>query len=232
MPPERRSISHVIFDCDGVLVDSEMLSAGVLMGMMAEIGLPIDDDIFRSDFLGRSFASAAARAEVRFGRPMPDDFQLRYRDRLLTRMREALQPMPGVAAVLWAMTAPYALATSSSPQRLAVSLATTGLEDFFKGRCSTASEVERGKPEPDLFLLAARKLRADPTSCVVIEDSEMGLQAARAAGMIAWRFVGGSHIRRDDRLPDNAKPHRTLASMADLHSAFAELGLCHPATGS
>lgn len=126
-----------------------MLSAGVLMGMMAEIDLPITDEIFRADFLGRSFANAAVRAEVRFGRPMPEDFQLRYRDRLLTRMREALQPMPGVFGVLDAMAVPYWLATSSSPQRLAVSLEVTGLAPHFKGRCSTASEVTRGKPEPD-----------------------------------------------------------------------------------
>ncbi len=222
----RTVISHVIFDCDGVLVDSEMLSAGVLMGMMAEIDLPITDEIFRADFLGRSFANAAVRAEVRFGRPMPEDFQLRYRDRLLTRMREALQPMPGVFGVLDAMAVPYWLATSSSPQRLAVSLEVTGLAPHFKGRCSTASEVARGKPEPDLFLYAAGKLAAAPEQCLVLEDSEMGLTAARAAGMTVWHFVGGSHIRSDDVLPEKATPDRVIANMAELHSAFAELGLC------
>lgn len=225
-------ISHVIFDCDGVLVDSEMLSAGVLMGMMAEIGLPITDEIFRADFLGRSFASAAARAEIRFGRAMPEDFQLRYRDRLLARMREALTPMPGVFAVLDALAAPYWLATSSSPQRLAVSLEVTGLAPYFKGRCSTASEVARGKPEPDLFLYAARKLAVAPEQCLVLEDSEMGLQAARAAGMTVWHFAGGSHIRRGDVLPDNAKPDRVIADMTELRSAFAELGLCQNAARS
>ncbi len=221
-------ITHVIFDCDGVLVDSEMLSASVLMTMMDEIGLPITEDILREDFLGRSFANAAARAELRFGRPMPEGFQLRYRDRLLARMRQGLKPMPGVAAVLENMTAPYCLATSSSPQRLAVSLEVTGLASYFAGRCSTASEVAHGKPEPDLFFHAAGKMAALPEHCLVLEDSEMGLRAARAAGMTAWRFTGGAHIRPGDTLPEDATPHRNIASMAELQSAFSELGLCQP----
>ena len=219
-------IGFVIFDCDGVLVDSEMLSAGVLMGMMAEIGLPISDEIFRTDFLGRSFASAAARAELRFGRPMPDDFQLRYRDRLLNRMREDLLAMPDVMVVLDNMTAPYWLATSSSPQRLDVSLHVTGLAPFFAGRCSTASEVARGKPWPDLFLYAAEKMGADPDQCLVVEDSEMGVRAAAAAGTAVWHFAGGAHVRNGYRLPSDVVPDRTISGMAELHSAFAELGLC------
>ena len=110
-----RFIRAVIFDCDGVLVDSEMLSAGVLMEMMAEIELPITPEIFRSDFLGRSFAAAALRAEQRFGRPLPADFQTNYRSRLLRRMAADLQPMTGVRALLQRMQAPFCLATSSSP---------------------------------------------------------------------------------------------------------------------
>lgn len=216
----------VIFDCDGVLVDSEMLSAGVLKGMMAEIGLPISDEIFRTDFLGRSFANAAARAEIRFGRPMPDDFQLRYRDRLLSRMREKLTAMPDVMAVLESMTAPYWLATSSSPQRLDVSLQVTGLARYFAGRCCTASEVAHGKPSPDLFLFAAQKLGVHPRRCLVLEDSEMGVRAAAAAGMTVWHFAGGAHVRNGYRLPLDVVPDRVIADMAQLHSAFAELGLC------
>ena len=135
----------VIFDCDGVLVDSEMLSAGVLMGMMAEIGLPITPEVFRADFLGRSFASAKAKTEARFGRAMPQDFQLRYRSRLLQRMKGNLRAIPDVAKVLEAMSLPFCLATSSSPERLAVSLAETGLAHWFEGRRFTASEVQKGK---------------------------------------------------------------------------------------
>ncbi len=118
----RKSPKLLIFDCDGVLVDSEMLSAGVLMGMMDEVGLPITDAIFRSDFLGRSFASATKRILERFGKPLPDDFQLRYRSRLLTKMRGNLKRMDGLQEVLDRIAVPYCLATGSSPERLAVTM--------------------------------------------------------------------------------------------------------------
>lgn len=219
----------VIFDCDGVLVDSEMLSAGVLMAMLAEAGLPITPEIFRADFLGRSFAAAAARAEERFGRPLPAGFQAHYRKRLLARMEDELTAMPGVAGLLGALTCPYCLATSSSPERLKLSLAVTSLASFFEGRSFTASEVERGKPAPDLFLHAARKMAAQPSRCIVVEDSEMGLRAARAAGMAAWHFTGGAHVKAGYRLPEDVVPDRRIASMDELGAALFQFGLCRKA---
>ena len=113
--PPKRKIELVIFDCDGVLVDSEALSASVLMQMMAEVGMPMTPEIFRSDFLGRSFASAAARASQRFGRPLPEEFAATYRTRLLAMMVGNLKAMSGVEKVLAAMAVPFCLATGSSP---------------------------------------------------------------------------------------------------------------------
>lgn len=216
----------VVFDCDGVLVDSEMLSAGVLMGMMAEVGLPITAEIFRSDFLGRSFASAAQKAEQRFGRPLPEDFQMRYRQRLLDKMAVDLRPMEGVNGVLSSLSGTYCLATSSSPERLQVSLDVTGLLEFFKGRTFTASEVERGKPAPDLFLHAAARMGTLADRTLVIEDSEMGVRAARAAGMAVWHFAGGAHVKAGYRLPGDVAADRTIRSMEELREALSELGLC------
>lgn len=221
-----RQLTHVIFDCDGVLVDSEMLSAGVLMEMMAEIGLALDFEQFRSDFLGRSFASAAERAEIRFGKPLPQDFQMRYRERLLTRMAAELTPMAGVFAVLDHLRVPYGLATSSSPQRLALSLKVTGLAPYFEGRAFTASEVRAGKPAPDLFLHVAKKLGAVAESCLAVEDSEMGIRAAQAAGMATWHFAGGAHVKAGYRLPASIVPERCIDSMADLRHGLCGLGLC------
>lgn len=218
-------ITHVIFDCDGVLVDSEVLSAGVLTRMMAGIGFPVSDEVFRADFLGRSFASACARAEARFGRKLPEGLQAQYRTTLLEEMRHNLQPMPGVLPVLKAMTAPFALATSSSPQRLGVALDITGIARFFTGRCSTASEVAHGKPAPDLFLLAAERMRADPECCLVIEDSMMGIEAAVAAKMQVWRLMQGSHMRVEDEA-QTPSAVRKIADMPALHSALHQAGLC------
>jgi len=215
----------VIFDCDGVLVDSEMLSAGVLMGLMAEDGYPLSEEAFRADFLGRSFASAALRAKERFGRPLPADFESRYRDRLFARLEAELQPMAGVAEVLEAMQVPFCLATSSSPRRLALSLGAAGLARFFEGRCFTASEVQKGKPAPDLFLHAAAKMGFEPECCLVIEDSALGVQAGLAAGMQVWHFTGGCHMRAGYRLPDAVTPQRVVAGMPELGQAFRELGL-------
>jgi HAD superfamily hydrolase (TIGR01509 family) len=220
-----RRFDLVIFDCDGVLVDSEMLSAGVLMQMMGEIGLPITETIFRTDFLGRSFASASARAEARFGKPMPDGIQQQYRDRLLREMHNHLLPMPGVVTVLKNLSAPYCLATGSSPQRLATSLGVTQLAVFFEGRCSTASEVAYGKPAPDLFLLAAERMKAQPEKCLVIEDSLTGVEAGLAANMQVWRFMGGSHICADDQAATPSSV-RKIADMATLHSALHAEKLC------
>jgi HAD superfamily hydrolase (TIGR01509 family) len=215
----------IIFDCDGVLVDSEMLSAAVLMGMMQESGLPITWDMFCADFLGRSFASAAARTEKRFGTSLPEDFQKRYRSRLLQHMRGRLQAMPGVQAVLINLRTPYCLATSSSPERLAVTLEETALEPWFQGKKFTASEVQNGKPAPDLFLHAALQMGVPPEHCLVIEDSEMGMRGAIAAGMEVWHFAGGAHINAGVALPPDLQECRALDSMTALHQAFVEIGV-------
>lgn len=222
-PPD---FSLVIFDCDGVLVDSEMLSASVLMAMMAELELPITPEIFRSDFLGRSFAAAAARAEARFGRKLPSAFQHNYRDRLFAELSKNLHLMDGVKPVIEALSIPFCLATSSSPQRLALTLEVTGLTAIFKDISFTASEVQHGKPAPDLCLHAANKMHVEPNSCLVIDDSEMGVRAAQAAGMTVWHFAGGAHVRAGYRLPDDVVPDRVIANMPDLLRTFAGHGLC------
>lgn len=222
MPPCDR-YGLVIFDCDGVLVDSEMLSASVLTAMLAEEGFSITPAIFRSDFLGRSFASASARVKERFGRPLPEDFEPRYRLRLKDRMREALQPMPGVHEALDAIRRagiPFCLATSSNPQRLAVSLEVTELSEHFAGCCFTASEVKAGKPAPDLFLHVAARMGAEPQRCLVIEDSEMGVRAGLAAGMRVWHFRGGAHIKAGYELPEDVRPHGSIDDMNALTAAL------------
>jgi HAD superfamily hydrolase (TIGR01509 family) len=215
----------VIFDCDGVLVDSEMLSAGVLMAMLAEEGFSITDEAFRSDFLGRSFAAAAERAARRFGRPLPEGFEARYRAELLERIRKELKPMPGVGRLLASVTAPFCLATSSSPQRLAVTLAATGLAPFFAGRCFTSAEVMRGKPAPDLFLHAAMRMGSDPARALVVEDSEMGVRAGLAAGMTVCHFAGGAHVTAGYRLPQDVTPHLAARSMEELAGVLRKFGL-------
>lgn len=216
----------VIFDCDGVLVDSERLSAETLTVLMAEVGFTMTPAIFREDFLGRSFAAAILRCEGRTGRRLPDDFPRQYRTRLLARMRKDLKPMPGVVAVLEKMSVPFCLATSSSAERLATSLQVTGLARYFEGRCFTASQVANGKPAPDLFLLAAERMGHMASRCLVIEDSEMGVRAARNAGMAVWQFLGGGHMQGGYQLPAGIEVDSIIVDMADAKAKLAALGLC------
>ena len=223
------SISAVIFDCDGVLVDSEMLSAGVLQDMMAEIGLPMSDEIFRDVFLGRSFANATARAETVLNIKLPPSFESQYRDRLFATLSENLRPMAGVVEVLSSLHVPFCLATSSTPRRLALSLTATGLGQFFENNKFTASEVQHGKPAPDLCFYAAEKMNVSHKKCLVIEDSEMGILAAKAAGMEVWHFTGGSHVKAGYRLPEALSIAKVIPDMPSLLNAFVEIGISNKA---
>ena len=207
-----------------MLVDSEVLSASVLTALMAEVGMPITPEVFRNDFLGRSFASASARAAERFGKSLPADFNATYRARLLNKMAGNLKAMPGVEMVLSALNVPFCLATSSSPQRLAVSMAESKLAPWFAGRSFTASEVQNGKPAPDLFLHAAKSMAQMPEHTLVIEDSDIGLRAALAADMEVWHFRGGGHLK-GQIVEMETTPQRVLDSMAALRDAFRDIGI-------
>ncbi len=186
-------VELVIFDCDGVLIDSEVISASVLIDEAAAVGIPLTRDYVRDHFLGRSFPTVAATIRAGFGKVLPDDFEARYRASLLERFETELRLTPGVLDVLKRLTVRRCLATSSSPPRLARSLAITGLDAWFPHRF-TASEVTQGKPAPDLFLHAAARMCVAPEACLVIEDSRPGILAAQAAGMRAALYTGGSHM--------------------------------------
>lgn len=187
-------IELIIFDCDGVLVDSEGLSGAVLIAALAEIGIEVDLDDFCTRMVGRSFPTVAADLRAAGGR-LPDDFEARYRSRLLDRFESELRACAGIEAVIDGLDRPFCVATSSSPARARRSLDLTGLAPRVGDRLFTASEVAHGKPAPDLFLHAARRMGADPSRCLVIEDSLPGLEAARAAGMRMLRYTGGDHLR-------------------------------------
>jgi HAD superfamily hydrolase (TIGR01509 family) len=212
----------VIFDCDGVLIDSEVISARMLIAELAGYGVQIDMAFVTRQFLGRSYPTVLREVRNSFGVTLPDHFEADYRARLLASFERDLVVMPGAPDVLAAMPVPYCLATSSSPERLAMSLALVGLDKAFAGRAFTASEVAHGKPAPDLFLHAARRMGANPARCLVIEDSLTGIRAGLAAGMTVWRFTGGSHLHGLDlTTPADAMPHLTFADFAELPALLA-----------
>jgi HAD superfamily hydrolase (TIGR01509 family) len=195
MIPTPAKTDLVIFDCDGVLVDSEPISAAVLIDELAQLGVSITADYVRDHCLGRSFPTVSRAIRESFAVPLPEDFEQRYRRSLLARFETELRPTPGIEVLLARLIPFRCVATSSSPPRVARSLEITGLAPLFGADVFTASQVARGKPAPDLFLFAAERMGVAPDHTLVIEDSRPGVEAAINAGMGVLHFAGGGHMR-------------------------------------
>jgi len=215
----------VILDCDGVLVDSEILSCRCLAEAMTDHGVATDLETVLDRFLGRSVTAVFEHCRA-LGRPLPATFAADLRQRVRTAFAASLQPMPSVAAAVKRLPARYCLASSSDRDRVLFSLQVTGLADLFGDRVYTAQMVARGKPAPDLFLHAAAQMGAEPARTLVIEDSASGVAAGKAAGMTVWGFVGGSHYanRNGGRQLEEAGADRIFERMADLELVNATSG--------
>ncbi len=214
----------VIFDCDGVLIDSEIISTSVMVEQLARHGISLDAHYVLENFIGHPYALVADRIAALIGRALPETFAQGYRTALLQRFEVDLKAMPGIADVLDQLAVPYCAATSSSPERARHSLRAAGLSERFGERVYTVSMVAHPKPAPDLFLHAAAEMRAAPKDCLVVEDSDLGIAAARAAGMQAWQFAGGSHFAASHRrVPNDIKPDRLFDRMADFFAGAPHL---------
>ena len=214
----------VIFDCDGVLIDSEIISAKMLVAELARLGVTIDLDYVARHFLGRSYPTVMQQIREEFGLNLPEAFEEQYRNRLLAAFERDLTIMPGIAEVIGALAVPYCIATSSSPRRARRSLEIVAFPRLEETPLFTASMVEHGKPAPDLFLYAAEKMGVKPADCLVIEDSLNGIRAAHAAGMEVLRFTGGTHLQgRDLTPPDDARPAKTFDSFARFFQIVPQL---------
>ncbi|HEY8382969.1 MAG TPA: HAD-IA family hydrolase [Microvirga sp.] len=182
----------LIFDCDGVLVDSEPLSCAADADLLTRLGFPITVEAVQRRFVGKSMSDLVAAIEAEHGRALPADFGAQLTRETLARFEQELQPIGGVREAILALPHQRCVASSSVPERIALSLRVTGLANLFE-RVFSAVEVARGKPAPDLFLHAAARMGAAPADCVVIEDSPYGVEAALAAGMPVIGFAGGGH---------------------------------------
>jgi HAD superfamily hydrolase (TIGR01509 family) len=210
-------IRFVIFDCDGVLVDSEAISNRVLAGLLTEIGLPMTPAQSIEAFMGQSWKRVRAWAEER-GAPLPEGFRRRYLDTMFAAFEQELQPVPGIVAALDAISLPDCVASSASVEKMRFTLGHTGLWDRFEGRIFSATEVEHGKPAPDLFLHAAASMGWEPADCAVVEDSPAGVAAALAAGMTVFGYAGTTPAAR-------LEGARVFTDMAELPA------LLQPASG-
>ena len=183
----------IIFDCDGVLVDSEALACVVHAEVLTAHGYAITTKQVHERFLGRSSREARFEVETEMGRALPDAYAVQLKATIDRVFGESLQPVPGIAETLAKLTQRICVASSGTPTRIVSSLTTTGLIERFGSHLFSASQVEHGKPAPDLFLFAASQMSVAPSRCLVIEDSLPGVKAARAAGMAVLGFHGGAH---------------------------------------
>jgi HAD superfamily hydrolase (TIGR01509 family) len=189
------NVDLIIFDCDGVLVDSEVISCRAHAEVLTRYGYPITSEQVFERFLGRSTRQAHLEVEAELGRSLPDEFRAQLQDELFQSFAAALEAMPRIDEALDAIAQPVCVASSGSQERMRVSLGRVGLYDKFAPNIFSATQVRNGKPAPDLFLFAARQMATAPERCVVIEDSVPGITGAVAAGMAVVGFHGGSHCR-------------------------------------
>jgi HAD superfamily hydrolase (TIGR01509 family) len=187
------SFDLVIFDCDGVLVDSEALACVVHADVLTQHGYAITAEQVHERFLGRSAREARAEVESELGRALPDDYTAQLKATIDLVFGEKLQPVPHIADALTGLSHRICVASSGTPTRIRSSLTTTKLIHHFGEHLYSALQVERGKPAPDLFLFAAAEMGVPSARCVVIEDSVPGVTGAVAAGMTVFGFHGGSH---------------------------------------
>lgn len=187
----------VIFDCDGVLVDSEPLAMRVLLEAIAEAGAVIDAAQAYESFLGKSLASTTEILRRNHDIDIDTATLDGMRMRLYALFRQELRAIPGIVETLQQLDMPFCVASSSQVERIRLALDITKLTPFFGDNVFSASMVERGKPAPDLFLHAATQMQAVPARCIVVEDSPAGIAAATAAGMRVFAFTGGSHAQSE-----------------------------------
>lgn len=214
-----KDLQLIIFDCDGVLVDSEPLLAQLLIDMLGEHGLHWTREEVFAKAVGRAMAVTIATAEAELGKSLPAAFADTFRSRARPLLAEKVQPVPGIGHLLDSLTLPYCVASGGRPDKIHTSLSATGLLPRFAGRIFSAAQVKAPKPAPDVFLLAAQTMGVAPAHCLVIEDSVAGVQAGVAAGMTVFGFA--AHIP-PERLTD-AGAARVFTDMRDVQAAIAQM---------
>jgi HAD superfamily hydrolase (TIGR01509 family) len=209
----------IIFDCDGVLVNSEPISNRIMAEVLTEKGLPLSVEACYEHFMGRTMSDCVTILASRFGHRVAVDFVDQVRERTLQALREEIEPVAGVGEALARIAVPMCVASSGQLVKMRTTLQLTGLLHHFEDRLFSAAGMTRGKPYPDIFLHAAQALGADPGACAVVEDSPVGVQAGVAAGMTVFGYAA---LSKHDALAEAGA--RVFSRMHDL-PALLEQGL-------
>lgn len=184
-------LDGVIFDCDGVLVDSERIGVLIDQRVLKELGLNFTVDEIVEKFMGKSDAYFIETVEALLGNPVPDDWLAEINRQYLEAFEAQLEPVPGIVEALSLIQKPFCVASSGTKEKMRFTLGRTGLLGAFEGKLFSSSEVARGKPHPDVFLFAAEQMGWEASKCLVVEDSQAGVEAGLAAGMRVVAYAGG-----------------------------------------
>lgn len=204
----------MIFDCDGVLVDSDRISLRVQAEWISALGLETNYEDCVRDFLGLGMPATLRLLTERLGRPLPSGWEEGLDAAVREAFRDELQPVPGVVQALDEIDLPTCIASSGSMEKMRLTLGLTNLWDRFAGRIYSGEEVQRGKPAPDLFLHAASQMSTQSQDCIVIEDSPSGVTAARAAGMSALGYAAAVGVEALER--EGAKTFKSMDELPAL----------------
>ena len=207
-------VELLIFDCDGVLVDSDRISLRIQAERLTALGLPMTYEDCVREFLGLGMPATLRLIEERLGKPLPPGWAEELDEEVEAAFRRELKPVPGIVEALDRITLQTCVASSGSHEKMTLTLGLTGLNERFAGRIFSADEVARGKPDPDLFFFAAERMGVVPERCIVVEDSPFGVAAARAAGMSALGYAADAEPRAVGALFDAGAI--VFTSMADL----------------
>lgn len=191
------TFKHIIFDCDGVLIDSEEISMRTDQMLLAGCGVHISEVEMHRRFVGKTFQAMIDEIEAERGITLPRDLEARKDDVMVEAYKRDLKAIAGVAAALSAIDLPKSIGTNGPRARALLALDVTGLKPHFEERLTTFEDVKRGKPFPDVYVLAAQRAGFEPAQCIVVEDSLTGVTAAVAAGCMTLGFTG-AHLHRSE----------------------------------
>jgi HAD superfamily hydrolase (TIGR01509 family) len=206
----------VIFDCDGVLIDSEPIANRVFMEQLETVGLSMPlEDVMRT-FIGRTRDGCIELAGRMLGRPLPAEFGRRWDLALYEALEREVKPVAGIPELLRSMTVPFCVASNGERERMERALRAAGLLHLVQGRLFTASEVAHPKPAPDLFVHAAKAMGAAPARCAVVEDTPTGVKAGVAAGMKVFAYAGAAHADEAGLRRAGASTFREMKALPPL----------------
>lgn len=202
----------IIFDCDGVLVDSELIINTVFSNLLAEIGIHFKIEEMYEHFVGYSFAQCLIKIKALSGKMPPPDFEKKYRQETTSALEKDLLPVYGIKEFIQQLDSPYCVASSGSHKRMQSTLGITGLLPYFKNNIFSVHDVTHGKPHPDVYLYAAKIMGFKPSECIVIEDSPLGVSGGVAAGMIVLGYAERTPVYK----LEDAGAHQVFSQMKPL----------------